>query len=300
MDSLLLVWIPTFATLVTVATAVFLGQNRSNLWFRGSWSSTSENQVSSGSTGKHDDRTTRRRGLHGQFSYEVDTEQLKGLKQLYYQLHCLERFPGVIPQARKLLISLLKETSAAAQTLPEHESILSIRSFSRQNLEEFQRRRDNNIGKDWEQYIKRRKEGGPRELFSNREEAIWWLKQIAPVKYVDGAWLGHIGKVTTPFALRKTMKGAWQILSEELGDGDLKKNHVRLFHELLESVAPGLPTAEDLDFGHPRHQLDELAVWKSAIAQLLISLFPSEFVPEILGFNLHFEAISMDTLKAGK
>lgn len=96
------------------------------------------------------------------------------------------------------------------------------------------------------------------------------------------------------------MKGVWQILSEELGDGDLKKNHVFLYHKLLETVAPGFPTAEMVDFGDPRHQLDEVSVWKAAIAQLLVSLFPSEFLPEILGFNLHFEAVSMDTLKAGR
>jgi hypothetical protein len=204
----------------------------------------------------------------------------------------------VLPTAKKLLLSLLTETNAAATALPEHDSILSIRSFSRQNLAKFQLTRDHNIGEKWEQYNIRRKQGGPRELFSDREEAIWWLKQIAPVKYVDGAWLGHIGKVTTPFALRKTVKIVWQVLSEELGDGDLEKNHVHLYQKLLKTVAPTLPTPEALDFIHPRHGLNELAVWKSAIAQLLISLFPREFLPEILGFNLHFEAISLDTLKA--
>jgi Iron-containing redox enzyme len=85
-----------------------------------------------------------------------------------------------------------------------------------------------------------------------------------------------------------------------LGDGDLEKNHVHVYHKLLETIASGLPTAEVLDFGHPRHQLDETSVWKAAIAQLIVSLFPTQFLPEILGFNLHFEAISMETLKAGK
>ncbi|KAE9370964.1 hypothetical protein N431DRAFT_319796, partial [Stipitochalara longipes BDJ] len=227
-------------------------------------------------------------------------EELKLFKKLYYQLHNLEKFPEVLPGAKAFLLSLLKEASAAAYELSEYENILSIPSFSRQELEKFLRRRDNSIGRDWEAYNLRRNEGEPRELFGDREEAISWLKQIAPVKYVDGAWLGHIGKVTTPFALRKTMKGAWQILSEELGDGDLEKNHVHVYYKLLETIAPGFPTAESVDFGHTRDGPDNLIVWKAAIAQLLVSLFPAEFLPEILGFNLHFEAISMDTLKAGK
>jgi hypothetical protein len=229
-----------------------------------------------------------------------DTDELQNLKLLYYQLHNLEEFPEVLPTARTLLFALLTETSTAAKSLPEHESILSVRSFSRRQLEEFQHRRDRNIGREWEQYNLGRKAGGSRELFGDREEAIWWLRQIAPVKYVDGAWLGHVGKVTAPFGLHKTLKGAWQILSEELGDGDLEKNHVHMYYELLQGVSPGLPAADDVDFGHPRHQLNELPVWKSAIAQLLVSLFTNEFLPEILGFNLHFEAVSMDTLKASK
>lgn len=294
MGTLLLGWIPIFAT---VATVIFLGQYRSNIRFRAGWSSNSDRRVSS-----RESIEERAEKTHGEWedNDEADVEELRALKQLYFQLHGLEKFSDVLPRAKRVLLSLLKETSAAAQALPEHESILSVQSFSRQELEEFQRRRDNNIGKEWEQYNIRRKEGGPRELFGDREEAIWWLKQIAPVKYVDGAWLGYIGKVTTPFALQNTMKGAWQILSEELGDGDLGKNHVQVYHKLLETIAPGFPTAEVLDFGHPRHQLDSPSIWKSALAQLLVSLFPREFLPEILGFNLHFEAISMDTLKAGK
>ena len=301
MDSLLLEWIPTFATITTVAIVIFFDQYRSNFRFRTIWRSNSEKCVlTNEATGEQSKKTYGKWAAYDEKCNDANIEELKTLKQLYYQLHNLEKFPEVLPKAKNVLHSLLKETSAAAQALPEHENILSIQTFSRLDLEEFLRRRNNNIGKKWEQYNSRRKKGGSRELFEDREEAIWWLKQIAPVKYVDGAWLGHIGKVTTPFELRKTMKGAWQILSEELGDGDLEKNHVHVYHKLLETIAPGLPTAEMLDFGHPRHRLDETSVWKAAIAQLIVSLFPTQFLPEILGFNLHFEAISMETLKAGK
>jgi hypothetical protein len=291
-------WIPSFTV---IAIIIFLGKHRSSIRAGANWISDFKKSVpSSELAGDHIERLRERRDNRSNGSDEQYTLELKAIKQLYHQLHSLEEFPEVLPQAKRLLLSLLKETSKKALALPEHESILAIRSFSRKSLEEFQRKRDYNIGEKWEQYNLRRKAGGPRELFGNRKEAIWWLKQIAPVKYVDGAWLGHIGKITTPFGLRKTIKGAWQVLSEELGDGDLEKNHVYLYHKLLETISPGLPTAEVLDLIHPRHRLDNLGVWKSAIAQMLISLFPHEFLPEILGFNLHFEAISMETLKAGK
>ncbi|KFX92491.1 hypothetical protein V490_05358 [Pseudogymnoascus sp. VKM F-3557] len=299
MNSLLVQWFPTFATVASVVAVILFGQSRSKTWLQTRWGwNADRNGVFEKSTEIKIESSHRKCEVHSNDTDDEKLDELKQLKRLYYQLHNLEEFPEVLPQAKRLLISLLEETSAAGRTLPLHDSILSIQSFSRHDLEDFQHRRDRNIGNEWEEYSLRRKEGSPRELVRDREEAFWWLKQLSPVKYVDGAWLGYIGKVTTPFALSKTMKVAWQILSEELGDGDLRKNHVHLYHKLLETAAPDLPTAESFEFGHPRHQLDELSVWKSAIAQLLISLFPHEFLPEIIGFNLHFEAISMDTLKA--
>ncbi|KAL2855394.1 hypothetical protein BJY01DRAFT_204558 [Aspergillus pseudoustus] len=46
--------------------------------------------------------------------------------------------------------------------------------------------------------------------------------------------------------------------------------------------------------------MDDPRSWKSAIAQLLISLFPNEFLPEILGFNMHYELISLEVMIAAR
>lgn len=299
MDSSLLKLMLAFAALVMIATKKMIGQYWSKKAFRSGGSKSDSGIITSDAIeGQEEDTQGKRKTQNGE-NDQAKTEEIKALKLLYYQLHNLERFPEVLPRAKRLLLSLLKEATATAEELSLRKSILSVRSFSQQGLAEFQYERDKAIGKEWEQYNLRRRDGGPRELFEDRKEAIWWLQQISPLKYVDGAWLGYVGRVTTPFALQKTMKSAWQILSEELGDGDLEKNHAHLYHNLLDTITPGFPTAELLDFGHPRHQLDELSVWKSALAQLLISLFPTEFLPQVLGFNLHFEAVSMDTLKAG-
>ncbi|CAG8976826.1 hypothetical protein HYALB_00009090 [Hymenoscyphus albidus] len=285
--------------IATATVFMLLSQHWSNIWFRISRAPKPSIHTSS-TVNPIAEHVEVYEQWHSKDSDDAHTDELKLLKRLYYQLHNIEKFPDALPQAKTTLLRLLMETGITSQGLPENENSLSVQSFSRQALEEFQRKRDINIGKRWQDYVLRRNEGGARELFEDRDEAIWWLKQIAPIKYVDGAWLGHVAKVTTPFALQKTMKGAWQILSEELGDGDLAKNHVFLYHKLLEKVAPGFPTADTIEFGDPEHGLNEISVWKSAIAQLLVSLFPSEFLPEILGFNLHFEAVSMDTLKAAK
>lgn len=229
----------------------------------------------------------------------VRVQEMQMYKELYFKLQNLDQYPEILPQARDLLISMFSETLAASVKNPT-AGILSVERYTRDGLAKFVQTKDDQMAQLWEEYLKRRRDGMPRELFQDREEAKWWLKQVAPAKYVDGAWLGHINKITTPFALRRATKIAWQVLSEELGDGDVRKNHVYVFAELMKEIGSGLPNGDTADFIHPRHNLNEVAVWKAAVAQLLISLFPHEFLPEILGFNLHFEGLTMETLKAAK
>ena len=229
----------------------------------------------------------------------VQVQEMQTHKELYFKLQNLDQYPEILPQARDLLVSMFSETLAAALKRPD-TGILSMKHYSREGLISFIQAKDDQMIQQWEEYLTRRRAGMPKELFKDREEAKWWLKQVAPAKYVDGAWLGHINKITTPYALRRATKIAWQVLSEELGDGDVRKNHVYVFEQLMQEIGSGLPPGDTADFIHPRHNLNEAAVWKAAVAQLLISLFPHEFLPEILGFNLHFEGLTLETLKAAR
>lgn len=229
----------------------------------------------------------------------VDAREIRFYKDLYFKLQNLERFPEVLAPSRDLLISLFAETLADAHNGLE-PGILSVEQYTRLRLTDFLKTENDKIAREWEQYVARRRAGSSTEMFQDQEEAKWWLRQIAPVKYVDGAWLGHVNKITTPFALRRVSKDAWQVMSEELGDGDPHKNHVQVYLELMNDIGAGLPDADTVDFIHPKHQLNEKCVWKAAVAQLLISLFPHEFLPEILGFNLHFEGLTLETIKAAK
>ena len=220
-------------------------------------------------------------------------------KDLFYKVQNLERFPEILPQARTLLIQMFAETIEEAHNASD-PGILSIEEYSPESLIEFLQTEHDNITWSWEEYVNRRRAGGTTEMFQDKDECLWWLKQVAPVKYVDGAWLGHINKVTTPFNLRKATKDAWQVMSEELGDGQTIMNHVYVYRDLMEEINARLPEGDCIDFIHPRHELNEEEPWKAALSQLLISLFPHDFLPEILGFNMHFEGLTMETMKAAK
>ncbi|KAI0811396.1 hypothetical protein GGR55DRAFT_642930 [Xylaria sp. FL0064] len=236
-----------------------------------------------------------------QFRKHGSEVTLKELKHLYYELQSLERHKDILPHARDTLLLLLSESlESLSARLSTASGILSIASYDRDKLPVFVRSEQDGTTKFWEQYVQRRTTGHPRELFRSREDAAEWIKQSSSLRYVDGAWLGHLNKASTPFALRMFTKNASQVLFEEYGDGDLGKHHVHLYRQLVRDVSPDLPAGDSEDFIHPRHSLDDIHIWKTAVAQLLISLLPQEFFPEILGFNLHFERVSKDTLLASR
>ncbi|KAI9659668.1 MAG: hypothetical protein M1829_006576 [Trizodia sp. TS-e1964] len=178
----------------------------------------------------------------------------------------------------------------------ENKSILAVEVFSPHNIEKFLQQEYDSCMQSWLDYNSRRKAGDKRELYMTSEEARDSITRLAPLRLVDGAWLAHVNKISTSTALRKATRFAWQILSKELGDGELKKNHVNVYRNLVSAASGELLEPHSLSFIGPHHQMDDSNVWKAAVAQQLISLLPERFMPELLGFNLHFEAISFETL----
>jgi len=239
-----------------------------------------------------------------QLCVDVDEERcihpppdLEIYKEMYFKLHNLENHFEILPKARDLLIAMLSEALEA--TCSQGTPFLSLKDYDPEQLQRISLQYLGEVTSEWEGYLQNRRNGGRRVMFQDVEQAKLWLIKSAPVKYVDGAWLGHLNKSTTAFANRPTTKDAWQILSEELGDGELEKNHVYIYKELMREIGSELPdpTSEQFikwpDFA-------DVVIWKAAVKQLLISLFPNEFLPEILGFNMHFEMLTLETLIAAK
>ena len=130
-----------------------------------------------------------------------------------------------------------------------------------------------------------------------------WCCESAVVKYVDGSWVQSVLRSTTGIAAAaddaeaqwSAARVSWQVLSEELGDGDLERAHVAAYERLMDSLA-GLPTPR----GHELAFLDWLAdaqgrqpnpqQFVAAVLQLAVCSDPSA-LPELLGFNLSYEGM---------
>ncbi|KAJ6781992.1 hypothetical protein PWT90_01279 [Aphanocladium album] len=223
-------------------------------------------------------------------------------KMLFFELQNLEDYPESLAKAREELLAMFSHALSIALTEPEWQhrnSIMSIENYSADAMHGFLKDAHEKTMSDWTKYLERRKQGKGPELFTSAENAKAWLVQQAPVKFVDGAWLGHVHKITTPFALRSVTKHVWQVLSEELGDGDPDKHHVNLYRRLLKSVGSSLPSGHSAEFIHASEweRGENHGIWEAAVCQLAISLFPNEFLPEILGFNMHFEEVRLDTMQ---
>ncbi|KAK4219669.1 hypothetical protein QBC37DRAFT_382422 [Rhypophila decipiens] len=238
-------------------------------------------------------------GPTGSRRIEKTARRVDVYKEVYYKVQNLEDYPEILPTARKLLSSLLEEGLILARFKHRARSILDLPRYDPTALDKFLEAERHDILDEFEAYVRDRKSGSRPSLYKTPKDAAERLKRNAPLNLVDGAWIARVHKITTPFVLRPVTRSLWQTLSEELGDGDVEKNHVVLYKQLLESVHVHLPDGDSPDFiDQEKAGINDQVAWRSAVGQLLVSLFPHDFLPEILGFNLHFESLATADLKA--
>ncbi|PWN22682.1 hypothetical protein BCV69DRAFT_275624 [Microstroma glucosiphilum] len=187
---------------------------------------------------------------------------------------------------------------------------------------------------------KRRRAVAGQEMFrGDRELAKAWMRRSSVVKYVDGAWLQHLHRTTTGIggladgrggegspawlrAQRRAARNSWQVMSEELGDGDIFRSHVAIYDNTMDALAREdegesaslPPKGHDRAFtewegaaGHDPHHPKSSAglgqdsdgnarCWRAAVAQLALSISPNEFLPESLGWNAAYEGLPLHLL----
>ncbi|ORX33387.1 hypothetical protein BD324DRAFT_585204 [Kockovaella imperatae] len=217
-------------------------------------------------------------------------------QQLYHKLQNLEDHPDAIDLARERLIQLLDESVHAAQD--DTTSLLAIPTYSKASLHAHFDASHAATGDKYRAYIERRKAGGPRELYPTRDHAVLWLRLAACVKYVDGGWLSNVLNIGTASSARRAARIAWQVMTEEFGDGDLGKNHVYIYHELLKTLDDEASRPGD-KIGFDGFNGQGVArCWKAAVAQQCIGLMAGseDFLPEALGFNMAYETLAYHLL----
>lgn len=136
------------------------------------------------------------------------------------------------------------------------------------------------VGQQYHDYLAARKEGGPRRYFSGKAHALHFLRGAAPTKLVDGAWLYAMLQRWRDDAMQPLIA----IYLEELGDGVPDKNHVLLYKKLL--ATHGITDWQQLDDSH----------FVQGAIQLAFAHCGTDFLPELIGFNLGYEQLPLHLL----
>jgi hypothetical protein len=123
------------------------------------------------------------------------------------------------------------------------------------------------------------------EDIPSRPEIIEQTLQLAPLTLIDGAWLQGFTEVS--LATTRVGYPLFSIYWDELGNGDWKINHPKIFRDLLAAMDINLPPTGSVDFANDS-RLKENS-FRLAVFWLCLGKFPITLKPEILGMNLAME-----------
>ena len=192
------------------------------------------------------------------------------LRKLYRELMREEPAAKVLDDAAVYLRQQLAATDALESDLPDE--LDDISDWIVENTSA--------VGQQYRDYLQARKAGAPRQYFSNKSHALYFLKSVAPTKLVDGAWLYGL----VPHWNDARFTALIRIYLEELGDGVPDKNHVLLFKRLL--ATHGCERWENLSEDH----------YVQGVIQLALARHAGDFLPEVIGFNLGYEQLPLHLL----
>lgn len=136
------------------------------------------------------------------------------------------------------------------------------------------------VARQYAEYLERRKNAGPREFFTCKAHALYFLQAVAPTKLVDGAWLYGVLKHWHDHRF----EGLLSTYLEELGDGNPSQNHVVIYRKLL--AEHDLSDAPDIE--------DER--YLQGAVQLALGYGGDEYLPEVIGYNLGYEQLPLHLL----
>lgn len=133
----------------------------------------------------------------------------------------------------------------------------------------------------------------PLAEIPDRDEVVFLQTTYALGALVDATWIhrtANLGRFE-----RRCDAALFSIYADEMGYGDLRKNHITLIHRALHSMDVRLPHIRDEAFMEQGDLPD--ALYGFSLHQLCMALFPDSFYNEILGYNLAIEMFGLGELR---
>ena len=127
----------------------------------------------------------------------------------------------------------------------------------------------------------------------DRDEVVFGQTTFALGSMIDGAWAHRIG--ATGRYTRRSDGMLYSIYADEMGRGDVDKNHITLIYRVLASLGIEVPHLRDAAFLDQDELPDHL--YGFSLFQLSLALFPDSLYDEILGYNLGIEMFGLGTMR---
>ena len=203
-------------------------------------------------------------------AHEHSMSQPGSIRQIYEQLLLEDDAEQRRSLAETFLRAQLQQAEDLPNDLPREPTA----------LQDWVREHCTDVARQYADYLQQRKAGGPRQYFSTKSHALFFLQAVAPTKLVDGAWLyGLLQHWRDP-----RFEGLICTYLEELGDGNPAQNHVAIYRRLL--AEHGLPNGDHLADEH----------YLQGALQLALGYCGDEFLPEVIGYNLGYEQLPLHLL----
>jgi Iron-containing redox enzyme len=206
-------------------------------------------------------------------------------RELFYRLVNIENYPNTRPLA-----------AARAERLFEQAEVLFVHgaggrytdaSYFDYTADALMRRADRVY---WEKLVEPYQ---PLQQIPSRDEVIFLQTTYALGALVDAAWIHRVANLGR---YERDCDGAlFSIYADEVGHGDLRKNHITLIHRALRSMDIHLPHIRDAAFMDQADLPD--ALYGFSLHQLCMALFPDTYFNEILGYNLAIEMFGLGELR---
>jgi L-Lysine epsilon oxidase N-terminal/L-lysine epsilon oxidase C-terminal domain/Iron-containing redox enzyme len=126
--------------------------------------------------------------------------------------------------------------------------------------------------------------GAPGQILQCYADMVTRIVQLAPFNLVDGSWLHNIGRVGPIDEVSALLFSIWM---DEMGDGDVARNHCNIYQDLCHSVGFYPPPINTREFAFDPRFLD--SAFTVAAFELAISQFTEDYYPEIIGMTLQLE-----------
>jgi hypothetical protein len=198
-------------------------------------------------------------------------------RELFYRLVNIESFPSTLPLAAERAAHCFEEAEVLfAHGAGGRYTDASWFDYSPQALYERAER------VYWDKLVDPYE---PLTEIPDRDEVVFRQTTYHLTYLIDGAWLHRMGNLGRSERESDAMLAA--IYADEMGHGDLRKNHITLTHRAIGSMGIRLPHIRDEAFRDQLELPDH--TYGFAIQQLCMCLFPDRFYNEILGYNLAIE-----------